>query len=403
MDQNPIQDKLLSISQITGQIKMSLEQGFSSVWVKGEISNLTKHGSGHWYFSLKDSDAQLGAVMFRGQNQRVRFDPTHGMEISAHGRISVYPPQGRYQLIIDQLLPAGQGDLHLAFEALKEKLSDEGLFDPELKKELPQFPAKIGIVTSATGAAIQDMLNILRRRFALTDLLLVPVKVQGEGASNEISEAIDLLNTRTDIDVMIVGRGGGSLEDLWAFNEENVARAISRSTIPVVSAVGHETDITISDHVADLRAPTPSAAAELVVPDGHEIRDQLMNLSQRLRRDMLIRVQKYEDRLTALNKSYALRRPQLLIDELMQRIDHLQDMSLRSTTDRIQHLNQSLENFNYRVEALNPLAILNRGYSVVSDGDGKVIKSAQEVRTDDEISIRLSEGEIEAGVRKIKK
>ena len=382
---------------------MSLEQGFSSVWVKGEISNLTKHGSGHWYFSLKDSDAQLGAVMFRGQNQRVRFDPTHGMEISAHGRISVYPPQGRYQLIIDQLLPAGQGDLHLAFEALKEKLSDEGLFDPELKKELPQFPAKIGIVTSATGAAIQDMLNILRRRFALTDLLLVPVKVQGEGASNEISEAIDLLNTRTDIDVMIVGRGGGSLEDLWAFNEENVARAISRSTIPVVSAVGHETDITISDHVADLRAPTPSAAAELVVPDGHEIRDQLMNLSQRLRRDMLIRVQKYEDRLTALNKSYALRRPQLLIDELMQRIDHLQDMSLRSTTDRIQHLNQSLENFNYRVEALNPLAILNRGYSVVSDGDGKVIKSAQEVRTDDEISIRLSEGEIEAGVRKIKK
>ena len=403
MESQPAQDSLFSVSQITGQIKMSLEQSFTSVWVKGEISNLTKHGSGHWYFSLKDSGAQLGAVMFRGQNQRVRFDPTHGMEITAHGKISVYPPQGRYQLIVDQMLPAGQGDLHLAFEALKEKLSGEGLFDPERKQTLPQYPGKVGIITSPTGAAIQDMLNVLQRRFPLSDLLLIPVRVQGEGAAEEVAQAIDQVNKRDDTDVLIVGRGGGSLEDLWAFNEEIVARAISRSQIPVISAVGHETDVTISDFVADLRAPTPSAAAELVVPDGHELAVQLSNLAQRLRRDMLFKVQQYEDRLEAIGQSYAIKRPQLLIDEWMQSLDYMQDRSLKSTLDRIMKISLSLDKAESTVSALNPLAILDRGYSVVSDTQGKIIRSAQDVKIDSQVLIRLSKGEIEADVKKIKK
>lgn len=402
MPYDPASNQTLSVSQITGQIKKSLEEGYASVWIKGEISNLTKHGSGHWYFTLKDSGAQLGAVMFRGQNQRVRFDATHGMEVTAHGRISVYPPQGRYQLIVDQLLPAGQGDLHLAFEALKEKLSAEGLFDPELKQNLPSYPTKIGIVTSPTGAAIQDMLNILKRRFPLTDILLLPVKVQGEGAAGEIGQAINILNDRKDVDVLIVGRGGGSLEDLWAFNEEVVARAISRSQIPVVSAVGHETDITISDFVADLRAPTPSAAAELVVPDQLELSNQLEHAANRLQKEILFKVQKYEDRIQAIERSYAMKRPQLIMDELIQHLDVMEDRAIRSSKEKISSLNTSIDTFAHRIEALNPLAILKRGYSVVTNAGGEVVRSATQVKVDENLNIRLSDGELEADVKQIK-
>lgn len=402
MPLDSLANQTFSVSQITGQIKKSLEEGFSSLWIKGEISNLTKHGSGHWYFSLKDSGAQLGAVMFRRQNQQVRFDPTHGMEVTAHGRISVYPPQGRYQLIVDQLLPAGQGDLHLAFEALKEKLSGEGLFAPDLKKKLPQYPSKIGIVTSLTGAAIQDMINILTRRFPQTDLLLLPVKVQGEGAAEEIAQAIDVLNDRNDVQVLIIGRGGGSLEDLWAFNEEVVARAISRSTIPIVSAVGHETDITISDFAADLRAPTPSAAAELVVPERQELILQLQNTAGRLQKDILFKVQKHEDRLKAITRSYALRRPELIMNELSQHLDMLGDRAARSTKEKANALGTALENLSHRVEALNPLAILKRGYSVVSNSKGQVVRTAEQVKIGDRLNIRLSDGELETDVQNLK-
>lgn len=402
MPYDPASNQTLSVSQVTGQIKKSLEEGYASVWIKGEISNLTKHGSGHWYFTLKDSGAQLGAVMFRGQNQRVRFDATHGMEVTAHGRISVYPPQGRYQLIVDQLLPAGQGDLHLAFEALKEKLSAEGLFDPELKQNLPPYPTRIGIVTSPTGAAIQDMLNILKRRFPLTDILLLPVKVQGEGAASEIAQAINKLNDRKGIDVLIVGRGGGSLEDLWAFNEEAVARAISRSSIPVVSAVGHETDTTMSDFVADLRAPTPSAAAELVVPDHLELSDQLEYTASRLQKEILYKVQKYEDRIQAIERSYAMKRPQLIMDELIQHLDVMEDRAIRSSKEKISSLTTAVDTFAHRIEALNPLAILKRGYSVVTNTGGAVIRTATQVKIDEKLNIRLSDGELEADVKHIK-
>jgi exodeoxyribonuclease VII large subunit len=402
MAHSPELDKTLSISQITGHIQNSLEQRFGSVWVKGEISNLTRHSSGHWYFSLKDSGAQLGAVMFRGQNNQVRFDPTHGMEITAHGRISVYPPQGRYQLIVDQMLPAGEGDLHLAFEALKKKLAAEGLFRPELKKELPAYPEKIGIVTSPTGAAIQDMINILSRRFPLAELVLLPTKVQGEGAASEIALAIETFNLRHDCQVLIVGRGGGSLEDLWAFNEEIVARSIAKSDIPIVSAVGHETDTTISDLVADHRAPTPSAAAELVVPDKLELMNRLTNLSQSLQKGTYFRVQKYEERLSAIQQSYVLKRPVLMIDQFIQQLDQLQDRSIRSSRDRVNILGSKLDGYAQQLKVLNPLSILNRGYSVLSNTEGKIIRSVEQIEVKEQLVVRLFDGEAETRVEAIK-
>jgi exodeoxyribonuclease VII large subunit len=403
MAQSPELNTTLSVSQITGHIQHTLEKGFASVWVKGEISNLTRHSSGHWYFSLKDSGAQLGSVMFRRQNEGVRFEPTHGMEITAHGRISVYPPQGRYQLIVDQMLPAGQGDLHLAFENLKKKLHAEGLFDPSLKQKLPAYPAKIGIVTSPTGAAIRDMINILSRRFPLAELILLPVKVQGEGAATEIADAIGTFNSMDECQVLLVGRGGGSLEDLWAFNEESVARAIAHSKIPVVSAVGHETDTTISDFVADHRAPTPSAAAELVVPDQIELIRWFNQVEQSLQSNMRSRIEKYGQRLDSISRSYALKRPELMIEQSFQKLDHLEDLSLRATRDKISKLAARMDNLSVSIEALNPLRILEKGYSVLSGAQGDLIRSIEQVSDGTEVHMRLRDGEISSIASEVKK
>ncbi len=401
MAQPPELNNTLSVSQITGHIQHALETDFSSVWVKGEISNLTRHSSGHWYFSLKDRGAQLGSVMFRRQNQTVRFEIAHGMEITVHGRISVYPPQGRYQLIVDQMMPAGQGDLHLAFEALKKKLEIAGFFDPARKCALPSYPDRIGIVTSPTGAAIRDMINILSRRFPLAELLVFPVRVQGDGAALEIARAIEVFNERQDCQVLIVGRGGGSLEDLWAFNEEVVARAIAESTIPIVSAVGHETDTTISDFVADRRAPTPSAAAELVVPDKLEINDRLLDLGQTLQKNILHRVVRTEQRLQSIQNSYALKRPGLMIDQLIQRLDQLQDRSLRTSLEKIKLIESKLTGMEQQVQALNPLAILDRGYAVLSQPDGKLIHSVKHLNAGDQVKVRLSDGALGATVDEV--
>ncbi len=401
MAQPPELNTTLSVSQITGHIQHRLEQDFSSVWVKGEISNLTRHSSGHWYFSLKDSGAQLGAVMFRRQNQAVRFEITHGMEITAHGRISVYPPQGRYQLIVDQMLPAGQGDLHLAFEALRKKLQTDGLFDPSRKLPLPSYPERIGIITSPTGAAIRDMINILSRRYPLAELQLLPVRVQGDGAAAEIAKAIEVFNDRHDCQVLIVGRGGGSLEDLWAFNEEIVVRAIADSNIPVISAVGHETDTTISDFVADHRAPTPSAAAELVVPDRLELETRLIELGNSLRKNILYRVKRYEDQLKAIQGSYALKRSVLMVDQMMQKLDQLQLHSLRATREKISLAQGKLAGLEQQVSALNPLSILARGYSVVTGADGGIIRSVNQIEIGDQVQVRLNDGDIEANIDKI--
>lgn len=341
--------------------------------------------------------------MFRGQNQRVRFEASHGMEITAHGRISVYPPQGRYQLIVDQMLPAGQGDLHLAFETLKKKLHSEGLFDPSLKKSLPRYPECVGIVTSPTGAAIQDMMNIISRRFPLTKILVFPVKVQGEGAAHEIARAVKVLNSLQDCQVLLVGRGGGSLEDLWAFNEEIVARAISESQIPVISAVGHETDTTISDYVADLRAPTPSAAAEMVVPDKLELLQRLNHLGESLKSNLFHRVDRQSQHLGAIEKSYAFRRPQIMIEQFLQNLDTSQDIIARLTLEKFRTLNTRLDHLYLQCEGLNPLNILEKGYSVVSDEDGKIIRTVEQVSVGDTVNIRLRDGEITTSAQTTKK
>jgi len=403
MAQPPELTNTLSVSQITGHIQHTLEEGYSSVWVKGEISNLTRHSSGHWYFSLKDSGAQLGSVMFRRQNASVRFEPSHGMEVTAHGRISVYPPQGRYQLIVDQMLPAGQGDLHLAFETLKKKLHAEGLFSEELKQGLPRYPHRVGIITSPTGAAVHDMINILSRRFPLSEILLYPVKVQGDGAAQEIAHAIQIMNAREDCQVLLVGRGGGSLEDLWAFNEEVVARAISKSRIPIVSAVGHETDTTIADFVADHRAPTPSAAAELVVPDHHELRRWFVQLEQSLHSTINSQIGRYGQRMAAIAKSYALKRPQLMIESSSQRLDMLQDQVLRLSLEKISQHGNRLDSLHGLVEALNPLHVLDKGYTVLCDVKGEVVRSVDEIIEGSELRMRLKDGQVNARVHDLKK
>jgi len=301
------------------------------------------------------------------------------------------------------MLPAGQGDLHLAFENLKKKLHAEGLFDPSLKQKLPAYPAKIGIVTSPTGAAIRDMINILSRRFPLAELILLPVKVQGEGAATEIADAIGTFNSMDECQVLLVGRGGGSLEDLWAFNEESVARAIAHSKIPVVSAVGHETDTTISDFVADHRAPTPSAAAELVVPDQIELIRWFNQVEQSLQSNMRSRIEKYGQRLDSISRSYALKRPELMIEQSFQKLDHLEDLSLRATRDKISKLAARMDNLSVSIEALNPLRILEKGYSVLSGAQGDLIRSIEQVSDGTEVHMRLRDGEISSIASEVKK
>jgi exodeoxyribonuclease VII large subunit len=304
---------ILTVSELTQEIKEILEERFPEVWVEGEISNLRIPPSGHIYFTLKDDTSQIRAVLFKMQARTLRFAPEDGLHVVCRGRVSLYEKRGDYQLILESMEPKGIGALQLAFVQLKEKLEKEGLFDPARKKPIPMVPQKVGVITSPTGAVIRDMLHILNRRFENLHILLYPVRVQGEEASREIAEAVKYFNQRTDVDVIIVGRGGGSLEDLWAFNEEAVARAIYHSKIPIISAVGHETDYTISDFVADLRAPTPSAAAELVVRDKREIKNVLHYLRGRLENEVVQMFQEYRTHLSHLVRIF--REPEKKVEE----------------------------------------------------------------------------------------
>ncbi len=384
----------LSIGDITDLIKGSLERQFVDIVIVGEVSNFKPHPSGHFYFSLKDERAAISAVMFKGDNSKIKFQMHDGLKVIAMGRITVYPPRGNYQILVQRLEPAGMGALQLAFEQLKKKLEAEGLFDLARKRPLPKFPKRVGIVTAPAGAAIRDMLNILERRFASLPVLIVPVKVQGVGAGDEVAQGIRWLNKFfPDIDVMIIGRGGGSIEDLWAFNEEVVARAVFESKIPVISAVGHEVDFTIADFVADLRAPTPSAAAELVIGSRIEILQHLDHLVRRLTR--------IQDRL-----DYA----KLKLDELVQRLGHslegkIADFRLtferlvlilqRSLQMPIQESRHKIENLSGRLKLLNPLAIMERGYSIVRRvKNGKVVKQVSDVEMGEKLVIQLWKGKI---------
>jgi len=393
---------IVSVTEITRSIKGVLERGFSEVWVQGEISNCKLHTSGHMYFTLKDEGAQLSGVMWRSRVAQLLFRPNDGMKVIVRGNITVYEPRGNYQIDCLQLQPVGRGELQLAFDRLKQKLSAEGIFDEAHKKPLPSYPQKIGIVTSPTGAAIQDILNVLTRRFPSLEVVVAPVKVQGIGAADEIAQAIRDLNTLPDIDVIIVGRGGGSLEDLWAFNEEAVARAIYLSGIPIISAVGHEIDFSISDFVADLRAPTPSAAAELVVKDRNEIIDILRNFSYTIQNLVTTRIQSSKERVHTLIGSYSFNRPLDLFRQRGQMVDDLERRLQQSIGHRFGLVRQEARSLSKRIQSVDPQLTLKRGYTIVYRGQ-KIIPSAAHIAEKDRITVQFHDGSAESVVELVQK
>ncbi|MFH1228537.1 MAG: exodeoxyribonuclease VII large subunit [Planctomycetota bacterium] len=385
---------VLTVTELTRKIKLSLENTFGEVWVNGEVSNLRVPASGHMYFSFKDETSQIRCVLFSSAARAIKFKIENGMELIIRGRVTVYEKSGDYQIIIDRAEPKGVGALQLALEQLKQKLAKEGLFDEAHKKPLPLLPERIGIVTSATGAAIQDIVTIIQRRFPRVALLICPVKVQGEGAREEIAQAIDNLNTRDDVDVIIVGRGGGSIEDLWAFNEEIVARAIYRSRIPVISAVGHETDFTIADFVADKRAKTPSEAAEIAVPVADELDRALESYHRKFVTLLEHSLKMAKSYLDGLVKRYAW---QALIDKFLQYQQQLDELSINiaSAVKRMyEKTTNRLEQSTKQLDALSPTAILSRGYSITRLADGKLIKSVKQVSENDQINTQLKDGNI---------
>ncbi len=441
------QRSIYSVSGLTLEIRNLLESSFRELWVMGEVSNFRAAASGHLYFTLKDASAQLRAVCFRGQARYLRFKPQDGISVIARGSLAVYAERGEYQLLVEYLEPAGRGALQLAFEQLKQKLAAEGLFDPAQKKPLPVLPRTIGVITSPIGAVIRDILRVLHRRFRNMNVLIYPVRVQGEGAAEEIAEGIAHFNHRAPVDVLILARGGGSLEDLWAFNEEVVARAIAASEIPVVSAVGHETDFTIADFVADLRAPTPSSAAELVVHRKQDFENELEHRVRRLQQVLRLKLSEGRQRLTELALHRVFQTLAARVAEKTQRVDELAarlhaGMTARLTQARAQCLsisagvarydfrqvislrrfqveerNKALESLARRIldgrlsnlerltgilQERSPLVILSRGYSITRDIAGKVIHDASRVEAGSEISVRLARGELGASVTRRK-
>ena len=437
--------QILTVSELTLQVKKHLEKGFEEVWLEGEISNFRSPSSGHYYFTLKDDTSQIRAVIFRFMGRYLKYQPQDGLQIMCRGRISLYEPRGEYQIILDYMEPKGVGALQIAFDQLKEKLKKEGLFDPGHKKPLPFFPTTIGVVTSPTGAVIKDIINVIGRRFPNVALLINPVKVQGEGSSQEIATAIATLNRISGIDVIILARGGGSLEDLWSFNEEIVARAIYLSTIPVVSAVGHEIDFTIADFVADLRAPTPSAAAELVVRDKKELARLIVSLSDRLRNrivqvietekqqsvflqkrlpDLRLRLGDLHLRADDLKTRLAprvlhllrlrqemlqgkrvrllLRNPRLIIEDAFKRVTLSQKGLTNSIRLVFQQFRQRFETYAGALEGLSPLNVLKRGYSITHLLPSyQIVKESTVLSPGDRVNVILGKGDICCTVEKI--
>ena len=384
--------KFLSVTELNELIKGTLESRLDALWVQGEISNFRVPPSGHYYFTLKDDKSQICAVMFRRQGMALRFTPENGMAVLCFGKVSLYSARGDLQLYVDDMEPQGQGALYLAFEQLKKKLAAEGLFAPERKKALPFLPATIGIVSSDRGAALHDMLRIIRDRYADRRVVIRPVRVQGEGAAEEIAEAIADLNCFAGVDAIIVGRGGGSLEDLWAFNEEIVARAIYASKIPIVSAVGHEIDFTIADFVADHRAPTPTAAAEFILPCKRDLLEQIQVLELQLLKEMEFKLETATENLNALLKR--LTDPGRKLRENQQRLDELSIDLLRRFQECVRQSKNSLAELGGRLSALSPLAVLERGYAIAHKlPEERIVKSAAALQGGDLIRITFAEGQ----------
>ena len=395
----------VSVTQLTQYIKLLLarDEILSQACVRGELSNYKIHSSGHHYFTLKDEGAVISCVMFRSDAMRLRFRPETGMKVILSGRVSLFPKSGQYQIYVSHMQPDGVGDLAVAFEQLKKKLSAAGLFDPARKKPLPRYPGTVALVTSPTGAAVQDMIRILGRRWPLARVLVCPVRVQGAGAAEEIAAMLDYVDGHDLAVVIITGRGGGSMEDLWAFNEEIVARAIARCDIPVISAVGHEPDVTIADFAADVRAATPSNGAEIAVCDQSELRDALGQLTVRLTRAQDRRISALTDRLNRLKASPVMRSPEgaiqqreLLLELLRQRLEH-------AGTRRFQQEEQRLARLAGRLDALSPLKVLARGYALASREDGTVIRAAGELAPGEPIRLRLGQGSARCTVDTIEK
>ncbi len=443
-DSGPSGPKIYTVSEVTRDIRAILEAAFDAVWIEGEISNLRVAASQHAYFVLKDKKSQIRCVLFKGYRAGLKYQPEDGDQVLLFGRATVYDARGEYQIIVETVEPRGLGALQKAFEQLKEKLAKEGLFDESRKKPIPEFPWKVGVVTSETGAAVRDILHVIRRRNPKVSVLINPVKVQGERAAKEIAEAIREMNRLKDINVLIVGRGGGSLEDLWAFNEEEVARAIFASKIPVISAVGHEIDFTIADFVADLRAPTPSAAAEMAVPVLSDTLRKLRSLTVRALSETESRIADYKEQLRYLIERRFFREPMQILLPMAQRLDDLNQRLLRgldqwrvvqkqrlgnlvqqlfqvSPAKRVGQLKERLSALSHilvrqtvsfiRIEkerfegtarnlnALSPLAILDRGYSICTH-DGKAVKASSQVKKGDPVRVRLSKGELDCTVDK---
>jgi exodeoxyribonuclease VII large subunit len=428
---------VLTVSQLADRLRGVLEERFPAVWVEGEISNFKVYTSGHAYFTLKDEGAQLKCVLFRNRARRIRFEPADGLHVLAFGSIEVYAQRGEYQLVVELLEPRGLGALQLAFEQLKERLQREGLFDPARKRALPRFPRKIGIVTSPTGAALRDMLRIIGRRFGEIHIVIAPAKVQGEGAAQEVAQGVRELHAIGDVDVIIVGRGGGSLEDLWAFNDEMLARTLAASKIPIVSAVGHEVDFTIADFVADLRAPTPSAAAELVVREKQAVADSVSDLGRRLGAAMERRLTRERQHLEAVRRRRVLTDPRRPLRDLERRVDDASARLRRAIATAVRHAAHRLElaarglraqnpvartladrrrltelsarldraaarqldrarhrlgSSAGRLHSLSPLGVLARGYSLTRRPSGEIVRSVRQVGVGDEVDVLLSEG-----------
>ena len=397
-----MQKRIISVSELNEYIKLVLEHDelLMNICVKGEISNFTNHyKTGHMYFSLTDAGGAVKAVMFRGNAIRLKFMPENGMKVLVSGRVGVFPRDGQYQIYVDSMEPDGIGALALAFEQLKQKLEKEGLFADWRKKPLPQMPMRIGVITSPTGAAIRDILNILGRRFPLAEVDLYPALVQGENAAADLVRGLAHFNRAKNVDVIILGRGGGSIEDLWAFNEEPLVRAVAMSEIPVISAVGHETDFTLCDFAADKRAPTPSAAAEIAVPNAEDILYTVQTADMRLRRAMNQKISVARERLDRLASSRVLKNPQNVIDDKRMMLLREEQMLHEKMQAVLQRKGASLGEKAAKLDALNPLAVLARGYAAVFDEENKVIKNTDGVKIGDDITLAMADGKISATVK----
>lgn len=395
---------VLSVSQLNRYIKMNFDadENLANIFISGEISNFTNHyRTGHLYFTLKDDSAAVRAVMFNSSAKRLKFMPEDGMKVIARGRVSVYEASGQYQLYVDDMQPDGVGALNLAYEQLKEKLQKEGLFSELHKKPLPPYPEKVGVITSPTGAAVRDIINVLGRRFPYAEIVFCPVLVQGEGAHLQLTDAVNLFNSERAADVIIIGRGGGSIEDLWEFNDEGLARAVYNSEIPVISAVGHETDFTICDFVADMRAPTPSAAAELAVPDANELQYALSALKNRMFLNVSSGIADRRSRLEYLTSKGALKSPDEMLSNRSQRLDTAFSKMLSSYENRIGGKKVEFISAATALSKLDPMSVLMRGFAFVSDKNGKNVCSSQALAKGDKINVRFNDGAAVCEVKEI--